>query len=481
MIIHTFLDKCATIVKNSYKNLGLSPIGELNMGTVVSRVCIHFNTNHLVELYNDKTLANKENVRHILKLTNCSSVNINDTNQVYAGVNGFNGKNRASSFDVILFTLPKDFDEGRGYEYEDTFWYTAKKRPSSKGCTWYDCRSNKPWYDEEFDTPDTHFAPGVYDTNYLYQEYKKVINGEKSDVIIATQHFDYGGENFELDITDYVNEVVEGKRINHGLCLAYSPDYETHEYKTQEYVGFFTNNTNTFFEPYVETIYSDFINDDRRKFYSGKENRLYFFTSVGGEMVNLDQMPTCTIDGVSYEVHQTTKGAYYANVRIDDIEEETIFTDVWSNLLLNGEHLSDVELDFVVLPKSNYLTLGKKIIEKKELVPNVYGINDAERIKIGDVRRVGVDFRIPYSTSLSEIYDKAEFRVYVKDANREVDVYPYFPIETTFEENYFIIDSTEMVPNDYYVDIKTHIGLETKVYKEVLRFTIVSNITNFYV
>ena len=137
-------------------------------------------------------------------------------------------------------------------------------------------------------------------------------------------------------------------------------------------------------------------------------------------------------------------------------------------------------MDFEVLPKKDYLSIGKTFIEKKELVPNVYGINDAENINIGDIRRINVNFRVPYSTSLSEIYDKGEYRIYTKDADREIDVYPYQPIETTFLENFFVVDTNEMVPGDYFVDIRAKFGLDTKIFKSVLRFTVVSNITNFY-
>ena len=501
MKIHTFLDKCCTIIKGSRANLGLNPVAEINMGSKTTRALIHFNTEHLKNLVDDKTVADLSKVKHILKLTNCSSVNINDNQKVYAGVTSQEGKIRASSVDVILFIVPKDFDEGKGFDYEDSFWFSGRKFYSNRGCNWFNGETNKPWFDEENESKDLGYGPGVYDDVFLYNEYKKYLNGEGSNVIIASQHFDYGAENFEFDITEYVNNVLEEKIQNHGLGIAFSPDYEQYDYSRarndnpadgfkscemscvvpQYYMGFFTNHTNLFFEPYMETDYSEYINDDRQKFFSGKENKLYLYCNAGGELVNLDELPVCTIDGVEYPVTQSTKGVYYATVKISGVDDDTILTDVWSNIKLNGEELKNVEMEFTVLKKNQFFSVGNNIGERKDLVPQLSGINDAEKIKIGDVRRIDVDFRVPYTSNQKAVFDNAEYRIYVKDANREVNVYDYQPIESAFLQNYFVIDSNEMVPGDYFVDMRVKTGLNIKYYREITRFTIVSNVTEYFV
>ena len=501
MKIHTFLDKCCTIIKGSRANLGLNPVAELNMGLLTSRALIHFNTDHLKQLIEDKTIADISKVKHVLKLTNCSSVNINDNQKVYAGASTFEGKMRASSVDVILFIVPKDFDEGKGFDYEDTFWFSGRKFFSNRGCNWFNGETNKPWFDEENEDPELGYGPGVYKDSYLYSQYKKYLAGEGSDIIIASQHFDYGAENFEMDITDYVNDVLDGKIENHGLGLAFSPDYEQFDYSIerkdipgngfkecvangvipQYYIGFFTNHTNLFFEPYVETDYSVYINDDRQKFFKGKENKLYLYCRADSELVNLDELPTCTIEGVEYPVAQATKGVYYATVKLTDVEDDMILTDVWSNIKLNGESLDDIEMEFTVHKRSTFFTIGNEIGERHDLVPYISGINDAEKIRIGDIRRVDVDFRIPYTSNQKAIFDNAEYRIYVKDANREVDVYDYQPIESAFLQNFFVIDTNEMVPGEYFVDIKVKTGLNVKYYHEITRFTIVSNVSDYFV
>ena len=168
-------------------------------------------------------------------------------------------------------------------------------------------------------------------------------------------------------------------------------------------------------------------------------------------------------------------------MRLNDVEEDTILTDVWSNIKLAGENLDDVEMEFTVLKRNTFFTIGNNIGEGRDLVPQLSGINDAEKIRIGDVRRVDVDFRIPYTTNQKAVFDNAEYRVYVKDANRQVDVYDYQPLESAFLQNFFIIDSREMVPGDYFVDMRVKTGLNVKYYRKIKRFTIVSNVTDYFV
>ena len=43
-----------------------------------------------------------------------------------------------------------------------------------------------------------------------------------------------------------------------------------------------------------------------------------------------------------------------------------------------------------------------------------------------------------------------------------------------------MVDTNEMVPGDYFVDIKINSGLDTKIFKNALRFTVASNITEYY-
>ena len=148
--------------------------------------------------------------------------------------------------------------------------------------------------------------------------------------------------------------------------------------------------------------------------------------------------------------------------------------------MLNGEPISEVEQEFVVNEASNFLSVGSKSAAPDRTVPQISGIDDAEELERGEVREIVVDFRKEYTTNRKQLLDRAEWRLYVKDANREIDVIDYQPVERAFLNNFFIINTEDLIPNDYFVDIKVKNGRETRYYKKVLRFRVVSNVTNRY-
>ena len=114
------------------------------------------------------------------------------------------------------------------------------------------------------------------------------------------------------------------------------------------------------------------------------------------------------------------------------------------------------------------------------MAPSFYGINDDEDLGQGEIREIGVDFRQKYSTDKKELITTADYRLYVKDGNREIDVLPYQPIEKAFLNNFFVLYTEDLIPNQYYIDVRVQMGRETKFYKEALRFKIVSNVTERY-
>ena len=63
--------------------------------------------------------------------------------------------------------------------------------------------------------------------------------------------------------------------------------------------------------------------------------------------------------------------------------------------------------------------------------------------------------------------------MYVLDGDKEVTVIDWDRIDKLDRENYFILDTNELVPQKYRIDIKVSEGLETRIYKDVVRFHLV--------
>ena len=465
MIKHIFLDKCNTIIEDSEFNTGYNPVAELNVGDTVSRILLHFNIDDIKKdiIIND---TNINNLKHTLKMTNCGNLNLpafNDDVDSNCSI-----KKRAASFDIIAFKIPNEWDEGRGFHYYGDYVKETNKILSTEGSSWFNSKTGVEW--DEY---------GVYLNRTLLEDYNNKIGTENS-IIISKQHFDNGTENLEMDITDYVNNILLGNEKNYGIGLAFAPIYEN-ETSENRFISFFTNHTNTFFVPYIETINNDIIKDDRASFHIGLKNKLYFFVSNDGIYFDLDEAPICTINEKEYEVKHPSTGVYYIEVQFnkDEVEAHSILSDIWSNIKINGNLLDNIEMEFVVLPIENKIIMGKSNTTYANLYPQLSNINDCEKIKIGDIREVEVDFIEKFSYGKKGIPTSAEYRIYVKEANREIDVFNYQPIERKFDNHTFIINTNDLIPNTYYIDIKIVQGKNVKYYDNICEFTIVSNVSKY--
>lgn len=483
MITRTYISKFNTIISGNTLNTGLNPVSELVYGANNSRALVYFDHTKIKKLYESKVFPDINKMKHYLKITNAGSI---DFTQLHCGETSSISdatKIRASSFDLIFFLIPKEWDNGKGFDYMQTFFnqgYYGKKcsaqlQDTSKllsydGSNWYQARNGYNW-DEE----------GIYSTNTLSIEFDKFAVSE-SNIVIGKQHFDIGNENINLDITDIVNKFITNELPNYGIGIAFSPIYENSVSEVENYCGFLTHKTNTFFEPFVETIYNDVINDDRANFILNKQNRLYLYCNIGGELENLDYLPVCNVDDKNYEVKQFSKGVYYIDIYLskDDYSPNMMLYDKWDNLQYKGEQLPSVELEFVTKSLSSYYNIGNNITESKRLLPTIYGIKYNEEIQRGDVRKINICPLVAYKKNRADLIDSIYARVYIKDGEREIDVMPFEKVNKTFNENYFLLDTNILIPQKYYIDVKIQYNQECIIHHDVLNFQIVQNLNNKY-
>lgn len=473
----TYISKSNTIVKDSNVNLALNPVMELNYGVMLTRGLIYFDISKIKKRVEDKIYPDMSKLKHVLKMTNAASVNDRRIN-CYTFDSEYNKhKLRAISFDLIFFLLPKNWDGGRGFDYVQDLYNKHGRGISDDASTWYKYRNYCAW-DEE----------GIYSTDKLSQELDKFtsLNGNQSNIIIGYQHFDKGNEPIELDITETVNKFITGELCNNGIGIAFSPAFEETTTDVSQYVGFFTQHTNSFYEPFVETTYDDHISDDRLAFYLDKKNKLYFYANIGGESVNLDEMPIAEINGQTYEAKQTTRGAYYVEVELNsgEYEENTMLYDVWSNIKYKGKIFPDVELSFVVKNSNGYYSFGLPSANYTESTqkfsPYISGIDHQEKIRRGDIRKVIVDCKVPYTSNKMYAVDNIEYRLYTKDGVRELDVIDYSKVERGYNTNYFLIDTNDLIPSRYYIDLKIKYDMEEVFHRDMIEFDIVNDVTEVY-
>ena len=150
-----------------------------------------------------------------------------------------------------------------------------------------------------------------------------------------------------------------------------------------------------------------------------------------------------------------------------------MFTDTWSNIVINGINRPDIELDFPLIDSTKYYNIGDGYELPKNYTFSVTGIMNEEQIVRGDIKKVLVSANIPYTVNQKEVIDSIQYRVYTKEGPNEVTIINYNDINRANRYNYFLLDTASLIPTTYYLDIKSISNNTAKTHKEVTKFTIV--------
>ena len=487
----SYFNKNNTIIANNKVNTARNPVTQLFYGRNVSANCTHTgnpldvcdeNTGFTPTVVNgysrflfDVDLTDLQTkmlccwdvsaTTHKLVMTNTS--NFDDTL-----INDFilvDGSRRATSFDLMLFKVTGEtsWDGGVGYDYQPPkamygpeFDITYSFRPSN----WFNSTTLTSWT-----------IPGVYN-NVLPTSYQ----------VLATQSFNTGDENISFSsvlLDTEINSILGGAvRATYGI--AFIPAFELLTGLTEAYsVGFFAKDTQTFFEPYLESSFNDLIIDDRGDFNLYESNSLFLYVyDNNGYPLCLDALPTvdlydCNGTVVSqYTASTLTCGAYYINITITTIPQAAPvqYEDVWSNIIINGVPQPNVTNEFIIY--DNAFSIGSTAGEPKIYGYSVSGIKEDEKLTNGETRKVLVSTRVPYTTDQQALIDNLEYRMYVTQGTTQIDVIPWSPINRTFTSNYFLLDTGWLIPNEYYLDIKATSNQQVDIYRKQIKFQIINQL-----
>ncbi len=498
-ILRSYFSKNDTIISNLYTNTARNPVAELNFGASDLIVPNFGFTRFLFDLdltYLEEQIATgvistgcTTGMTHILNMVNTSSFEDDLIN-----TNMTNGRKRATSFDLILFRIPKysgstgepqEWDEGVGFDYND---YALTKNGvsgqlsviqqnnnaafSTRPTNWYQRSTLKNWS-----------VPGLYDnrntlTGLTGCNYSAI-------TIVDVQHFELGNEDVSFDMTNEINSILNGTLTGvTGWGIAYVPDIENITGLTESYsVAFFSKYTQTFYQPYLQTNYDDLIKDDRNLFLQNQTNKLYLYVYQNGDFVNLDNLPTVSIEDSAGDLVVTglstcliTKGIYEVTVpnAFSAYTTPCMFYDVWSNLTINGQPVPNITNEFVLRPYTSGIQIGTISKEPEKFGFSYYGILQNEKILNTEIRKIGVVAKKLWTSQTLLMDIDVYYRVYVKEGTTEVQVQDWTPVNRTPNEYYFIFDMRDKIPNEYFVDIKVNTSGEKDIYKDTLQFQIVN-------
>ena len=500
-IYRSYFNRNNTLLSNLYTNTARNPVVELNFGSSdlitpnfgFTRFIFELNLDGLREMYLDKYISTgcTTAITHTLMMTNTSSF---DDDLLNTNMN--NGRKRATSFDLILFRIPKFsgqtgipqiWDEGVGYDYNDFGTTINGVSGSLSAIEQYNNKSfslrPSNWY--QTTTVANWSQPGIYDN-------KNTLTGltglnYSSITIIDEQHFELGNEDIQFNMTNEITGVLNGTITGvTGYGIAYKPDIENLSGLTDAYsVGFFGKYTQTFYQPYLLTDYNDLIQDDRNVFLKNQTNKLYLYVYQNGDFVNLDNLPGVNIEdqngsvvpgGSGLTTCQVTRGVYEVTVPNIFTTQPVpcLFYDVWTGLTINGQSIPNTTNQFVLQNYSAGIQIGSLSKEPSKYGFSFYGILQNEKILNTEIRKVGVVVKKEWTSQHQLENVDVYYRVYVTEGTTEVQVQDWTSVNRTPNEYYFMFDMRDKIPNEYYVDIKVNTSGEKDIYKDTLRFQIVN-------
>ena len=452
----SYFEKNNTLIKNTQVNTSKNPTTEIFYGSAYSRFLFKIDMVELQSMINNGDLVVDDNTRHYLKMTNTIF-----GDEGLKGQNRQTGRDRATSFRLELFEITEDWNEGYGFDYEDAGYdfTSGNKTFSEVPSNWFKKNTLSDWQ-----TQGAYIGTGT---------------------TLTIVEFDNGNENLNVDITDYVNGILTGDTTNHGIGIKFVDDYETLNADVDRSVAFFTKYTQTFFEPFMESVFDDRINDNRQDFVEKTYQNLYLYVTKGTNFYDLDELPAVNIlDSTNTEIPglndltttKIKKGVYQVTFGIDGdlftCDGKRFYYDSWTNLSIDGASLSNVKQKFIPKPFTSKYTIGENQTELNRYSIQYFGINQNEKVKRGELRKIVVSFR-SINSPKTVLFDEVYYRMFIKEGRVDVMVHDWTQIDKT-NENSFMLDTSYLIPREYFLEIKGKTHSEEIFYNNYIKFEILS-------
>jgi hypothetical protein len=239
------------------------------------------------------------------------------------------------NYDMSILPISESWSEGYGLDMEN-----------------YKDHGESNWLSRSLDTA-WGAAGGTYHTESSYLADNDAATNINNIKTMYTASFaDSGTENIEVDISELVEQWIDGTKENYGLGLMMSGAYEDGSLSASFYTKkFFTRTSEFFFKrPHIEARWNNSKGDDRSNFYASSDlassednqNTLYLYNQVRGQLKNIpglhssetltvklyrdsltDNEPQETIGGLTDDT-----GIYTASFAIDTTA--SVVYDVWS-------------------------------------------------------------------------------------------------------------------------------------------------------
>jgi hypothetical protein len=474
-VYRSYFSKNNTLVGGSLINSAKNPVTDISYGGLngkPSRFIFDIDYKGLVGRINDGIIEPKTIKKHYLRMQNTIRFS-----PEYIGKDGYSSNfKRANQFTLNLFNVTEDWTEGVGYDlnFENQFSKNQNNNPSN----WTFRFNDVPWSEE-----------GVI--------------GLSGDTLytVGSQYLNDGSEDIFIDVTEYINQrlssfginnlSVDGTQYNDSFGLGLKFDDTTESINSDLYrfmVSFHTKYTNTFYEPFIETIYDNTITDDRNYFFLDKDNKLYLYPTSGGqsvvggdytvESVTIKDYNDIVVGELSGDsIQHNGMGVYNVEVNVDSLDypDAVIFEDHWK-VKTSDNKIVVIEDQFYLVDLKRYYSFNEsKDIEFGNYGFYFWGLNYNENVVAGDIRKIKFVVKELYATPNNFTPLNIQYRLFTKVGDKyEIDVIPYTSANRTRNTYNCVLDTSWLIPQDYYLQVRMVNAFKSET-KETLRFSVVSN------
>jgi len=358
-----------------------------------------------------------------------------------------------SSYDLFIFPLSRSWDEGVGND-DDT-------DRDGGVANWVQPISTADWV--------------VAGSDYLTASYGS-----------ASQHFDDGQEDLEVNVTDMVTCWLTGAIANNGIVVKLgSTEESTGDYFRKA----FHSRQSKYIDrlPYIEAQFEDTIKDHRDNFAINQDNNLYLYNVIRGELTDLSSAPTVRLQDsigsasivMTSGSSRVTTGIYRATFHPTSIGLSSSWADIWyvgSTVYMSGT------VKPLILTGSQADVYGE-LSTNVDNLKRVYGTDEKARLLVTTMDRDYVTHVGPLHSASSDIESLRLEKMYysiVNDDSGEVIVpfgtgsIKYTQLSYDGNGNYFDLYMSSFVPGFVYrIKFLVDINRERKIYDEGFRFKVV--------
>jgi hypothetical protein len=332
------------------------------------------------------------------------------------------------SFDLVVFPLSRSWDEGRGLSNFD------EGLKDAGASNWNNATTLTQW---------------------------SLTGSDFITTLSASQHFDDGLEDLDVDISNIVYSWLTGGLPNNGLIVKFPDNYETGS--STFYVKKFFSRHALVPErlPRIEAKWTNAVQDDRANIKYNSTGSLFYYRSLNGEFsnaagpvfVNVLNSSSTVVQTITASLRET--GIYEASgVFVSFTSSTSIYRDVW---FTSASQLFTGNFSPSFATGSNYFEIAKVTVDIPNLKEQYF--NDEETI----IRVFCRD--VDYRPALRKSGSTDVTAHYVKDAYYEIVNYDTNNPIFTFSTGSNKYSKLSYDKNGNYFKLKTSSLEKGSVYK----------------